>query len=147
MTVVQSILAQASRLSVLRQHDVLVSFDTLRQLIRIAEDQNNDGIVRNMERRVWHDMNRDGRYRRGPTGLPGNTSDGTLSGGALISVDGTPSVIFRRDGSASSDLRIYLRDRGGDARFARAVRLTAASARVDAYQWNARTSSWRRVSE
>jgi hypothetical protein len=65
-----------------------------------------------------------------------------LGGGALAiqgqnlrSVDGMPSLTFRRSGSASSDLEVYLGSRRGDPDDYRAVVVTQSTGRVEWFKY------------
>lgn len=49
--------------------------------------------------------------------------------------DGMTSVIFRRDGSASSDLEVYVGSPNGDPKNFRGVQVTKATGRTDWYKY------------
>lgn len=105
----RTVLQMAQRLAVTRQYDVIVSFDTARQRIRIVEDMNNNGALDAGERVTWHSFEYGVHFATPPafTGINGSAAS-AVTGTNVQTINGMPSIIFLRSGSASTDLQIYL---------------------------------------
>lgn len=139
--VVRSTLQQAWRLSIQKQHDVLVSVDTAGRRIRLLEDANNDGLPTTGERVVWHPLEEGARFDVPPSGVNGAVS-AAVSGSGVRSVQSMPTVTFRRNGSTSGDVEIYIAaDTRGVTEF-RGVTVAQATGRTE---WFRRVKSawWR----
>lgn len=106
----QAVLQLAQRLAVTTQHNVIVSFDSSHHRIRVLEDANGDRLADSHERLTWHALEYGLRFavpvREGatPTGIEGRA----IRGRNLQTVDGMPSLIFKPNGSTTSDVEIYL---------------------------------------
>jgi prepilin-type N-terminal cleavage/methylation domain-containing protein len=100
-------LQNAERLAVTRRYDVVVSFDQINKRLRILEDGNNNDAVDNGERVTYVPLEDGVHFKRPPAGLSGPVNT-AVSGSNLKTIDGMPSVAFRRDGAASTDLEVYL---------------------------------------
>jgi prepilin-type N-terminal cleavage/methylation domain-containing protein len=100
-------LQNAERLAVTRRYDVVVSFDQINRRLRILEDGNNNDAVDNGERVTYVPLEDGVHFKTPPAGLSGPVST-AVSGSNLKTIDGMPSVAFRRDGAASTDLEVYL---------------------------------------
>jgi prepilin-type N-terminal cleavage/methylation domain-containing protein len=107
LRIVRSVLQQAWRLSVQKQHDILVSFDTASRRMRILEDMNNDGLPTNGERVTWRSLEEGVQFGKPPAGVYGAVT-GAVAGLGVRTVTSLPTVIFRRNGSTSGDVEIYL---------------------------------------
>ena len=107
--VVRTTLQTASRAAITRQHDVIVSFDTLGERIKITWDSNNDGVAQSAERVTYKGLEA-GVLFADPTirGLSGSTIFSAVTGPAIVVTFGLPSVTFHRDGTVSSDAEIYI---------------------------------------
>jgi prepilin-type N-terminal cleavage/methylation domain-containing protein len=105
---VRSVFQTAQRTSLTRQYDVIVSVDTLKGGLRIAEDVNNNGAIEVSEWKFWRPPGEGNHFTRPPIGLNTTNVATAVVGGNLKVVDGLPSVIFHRDGSTSSDMEIYV---------------------------------------
>jgi prepilin-type N-terminal cleavage/methylation domain-containing protein len=104
---VRSVFLTAQRTSLTRQYDVIVSFDTAKSAVRIGEDTDNNGKIIGVEWKFWRSIG-DGRFMVPPVRAD-NITVGTYSiVGTFKLVDGMPSIVFHRDGSASSDVEIYV---------------------------------------
>jgi prepilin-type N-terminal cleavage/methylation domain-containing protein len=121
---------QAQRLALTRQLDVIVSFDEPTRRIRVGEDANNDGALAGNERVRWKALEDSARFADPPSSMLGGGAI-AIQGQNLRMIDGMPSIIFRRSGSASSDLELYLGSRRGDADDFRGVLVTQATGRVE----------------
>jgi len=140
---VRALLQVAERSAVTRQSSVIVGVDAPNHRFRIHEDADNDRVVDSGER-VRSEPLQEGVILATPSwGGVNGTVSGPVVGTALRTIDGLPSVIFRRDGSASSDLELYLSAAGGAADSWRAIVLLPSTGRADA--WRASGSTWRRM--
>jgi len=139
--VLRSTLQLAQRAALTQQHDVLVSFDTSRQQMRVVLDINNDdkfspGIG---ERATFRPMPDGARFKRPPTGVNGPVT-GSITGGTVRLVDQMPTVVFHRDGAASGNTEIYFQGKAGAQSDFRAIVLTQATGRSDWFRYNG--SKW-----
>ena len=131
---------RAERLAVTRQFNIIVSFDVPRSAIRLVEDANNNSLVDAGERLEWKGLEDGVKLVPPPIGLSGTTAAG-VAGSGLRMLDGMPSVIFRRNGAASTDLELYLS--GGDQGAVgstsgpdfRAVSVVQSTGRVKAFRY------------
>jgi prepilin-type N-terminal cleavage/methylation domain-containing protein len=141
---VRSAFQHAQRLALVQQHPVLVSFDITKQRVRIVEDKNADSYLNSGERFTWRPL------ETGNSFAPPNRRLNGLSPGtkwwfasAVLVRNGMPTVMFRRDGSLSTDLELYLKSarRGRDSR--RAITVSMATGRVEWFKYLGGTN-WRR---
>lgn len=123
-------LQQAQRLAITRQYDVVVSFDVPRGMVRVAEDANDDATIQASERVFWKSLEDGARFLTPPVGVAG-AAGAALVGPNVKTIGGLPSVVFRRDGAASTDLEVYI----GSARRLdhdfRAVTVVQSTGRTD----------------
>jgi hypothetical protein len=140
--IVRKTMQQAQRSSLIRQHDVIVSFDTAQQRMRIALDANNDGSISTGEIITWQAFSDGGHF-----GIPSRSLTGGSAPSAPIvatdlkTVSSMPTVTFRRDGSVSTDVTIYFTTRSGPVTDFRAVTIAEGTGRADWYRFNGTT--WR----
>jgi prepilin-type N-terminal cleavage/methylation domain-containing protein len=138
--VVRGALQQAQRAAIVKQHDVVVSFDAGGRRLRTFDDPNNNQRLDDGEHVTWRPLE-DGVLLLVPSrGINGMVSKAVNGPGVRV-VDGMPSVVFRSNGAASTDLEIYLAGgRKTDKEF-RAVTLVQATGRT---QWYRRSSgNWK----
>jgi prepilin-type N-terminal cleavage/methylation domain-containing protein len=121
---------QAQRLALTRQFDVIVSFDEPTRRIRIGEDANNDGTIAGNERFRWKALEDSARFDAPPSSINGGGAM-AIQGQNIRDVDGMPSIVFRRSGSASSDLEVYLGSLRGHEDDFRGVLVTQSTGRVE----------------
>jgi hypothetical protein len=141
--VVRKSLQQAQRTSLVRQHDVLVSFDTARQRIRVALDANNDGIIGSAEVITWQSLTDGGRFSNPPSTVDGGAAPSIpIAAASLKSFTSMPSVTFHRDGSVSSDLGVYFTTKEGPLTDFRAVTVLQSTGRVEWYRYG-KTATWK----
>ena len=139
---VRSALSQAQRDALVRQHDVIVSFDTVGKRILIGMDANNDMVISTGELLRVKSLETANAFRRASTGVNGAVTS-SIVGAGLRTMSGMPTVTYHRDGSLSSDLEIYLTAPGkGTAYVYRALVVIQSTGRSDWYRWNAETSRW-----
>jgi prepilin-type N-terminal cleavage/methylation domain-containing protein len=131
--ITHSTIQQAQRLALMRQFDVIVSFDEPTRRIRIGEDANNDGTIAVDERFRWKALEDSARFDDPPSSINGGGAM-AIQGQNIRDVDGMPSIIFRRSGSASSDLEVYLGSLRGDPDDFRGVLVTQSTGRVEWYK-------------
>jgi hypothetical protein len=127
-------LQNAERLAVTRQYDVVVSFDVTNKRLRILEDGNNNDVVDNGERVTYAALEDGVHFKTPPAGLSGPVSS-AVNGSNLKTVDGMPTIVFRRDGAASSDLEVYLASSKELANDWRAIQVVQSTGRTDWYRY------------
>lgn len=140
--VLQTTLQQAEREAVKRQHNFVVGFDVAGKRVRILDDQNNNNTADASERVVWRTLDDGIKFATPPAGFGGGAAV-SVTGTKLTTVNGYPSVIYRRDGAASTDAQVYItstRNQNGDFRL---LSITRATGRVDWYRYS---NGWRRGS-
>jgi len=123
-------LENAERLAVTRHSDVVVSFDIVNRRLRILEDGNDDGVADNGERVTYTALENGVHFKTPPAGLSGPVAAAVV-GSNLKSVDGMPTIVFRRDGTASSDLEVYLASSKELADDWRAIQVVQSTGRTD----------------
>jgi len=132
---VRSLLMQAQRDAIVRQHDLVVSFDTARARIILGYDQNNDGNIASTERLRMQSLPEQGRFLapRIPLAAAGYTLTdyGSIRADGIKTISGLPSVTFRRDGSASSALQLYVSTRRPKETDLRVVTVVQATGRTE----------------
>jgi type II secretory pathway pseudopilin PulG len=143
---VRSVFQTAQRTSLTRQYDVVVSIDTMRGGVRIAEDSNNNGQIELREWKFWRSIGEGNRFSVPPKGIsPSNlTPNAAVVGPLLKTVDNLPSVIFHRDGSAGSDAEIYVSSTVRGRTDFRLVTMTRSTGRTELYRFagTGTTGSW-----
>lgn len=100
-------LQNAERLAVTRQYDVVVSFDTTNRRIRLLEDNNNNATVDAGEHVIYVQLEDSVHFAVPPAGVSG-AANSSISGSSIRAVDNMPTLVFHRDGAASSDADIYI---------------------------------------
>jgi prepilin-type N-terminal cleavage/methylation domain-containing protein len=130
---VRSVLQTAQRTSLTRQYDVIVSMDTVKGGLRIAEDVNNNGAIEVSEWKFWRPLGEGNRFAVPPKGIT-NSVTTSVVGSALKKVDNMPSIIFHRDGSASTDAEVYVASTSRGRTDYRAVALTRSTGRAELYR-------------
>jgi len=129
-----TLLMSAERLAVARQHDVVVSFDLSGHTIRTLEDRDGNGRVDAGERVVWRSLGDGSLFVHPPAGVSASAAS-PVTGAGLTTIDGMPSVIFRRSGAASADAEIYIAAGSLSRRMYRAVTVTRATGRPVWHRW------------
>jgi len=142
--IVRTTLQTAGRTAITRQHDIIVTFDTVGQQIVTAYDANNDGTIGSTERVTRRGLETGILFADpGIKGVSGAPITASINGASIGSLDGKPRLTFHRDGSVSSDAEIYvsIAARGPDKLY-RAIVLTQSTGRVDWYRLNTSTNKW-----
>jgi prepilin-type N-terminal cleavage/methylation domain-containing protein len=130
--VVRSAMQQAQRTAILRQYDVVVSFDSSRRRMRVFEDADNDHSLDPTELVNYRALETGSRFARPTTGVDGASGAAFIA--PALSVAGLPSVVFHRDGSTNDAIVVYIADAAPGAKTFRAVGVTRSTGRVQWYR-------------
>jgi prepilin-type N-terminal cleavage/methylation domain-containing protein len=136
---VRSVYMTAQRTSLTRQYDVIVSVDTIKHELRIAEDKDNNGSIDNTEWKFWRPPGEGNRFAvppsdgTAPKGVNGAVS-ASVVGQLLTTVNSMPSVTFHRDGSTSSNAEVYIASTYAGRTDWRAITLTRSTGRTELYR-------------
>jgi prepilin-type N-terminal cleavage/methylation domain-containing protein len=143
---VRTLLQNAQREAVTRQSNIILSIDTATSRLRVVQDYNNNDTLNTTDRVVWRHLEEGTRFSAPPMGRVGGGSlSAAYAGTALRTVSSLPGVIYRRDGSASSDLEVYLSQRAGVTSEFRGIVVSPSTGRVDLYRYTG--SAWVRVTQ
>jgi hypothetical protein len=139
----------AQRTSLTRQYDVIVSIDTAKGELRIAEDKNNNGTIENGEWKFWRPSGEGNRFDVPPVGINSSTITTPVVGSQLKNVGQLPSVVFHRDGSTSTDAEVYMSSSYRGRTEFRAIALTRSTGRTELYRMSGSGTSaiWRVASQ
>ncbi len=141
---VRGALQVAQRNAITRQSNVVVSFDTTNKRLRAFEDANDNGAADAGERVTYIPLEEGSRFSLPPMGrLDGTAATGPVVGTALRTIDGLTSIILRRDGSASSDVEVYVTVRREVNTEYRAVVLVPSTGSADLYRYTG--TAWKRL--
>jgi prepilin-type N-terminal cleavage/methylation domain-containing protein len=133
---VRTALQTAQRLAITRQFDVIVSFDTTKQQIRIVEDLNNNYAIDAGERVTYVPLDQGVKFAAPAQGGVVGPVSASVVGTNVLTISGLPSVVFLRSGSASSYVEVYLTANGNDGGSEwRSVQVTQATGRTVWYRW------------
>ena len=134
---VRTTLQAAQRSALTRQHDVLVSFDTVGGRMRVIWDADNNGRLTDGERVVWTSLETGNAFSAPATGLGGATTTAIAGVGVRV-LDDLPTVTLHRNGTASAAVEIYISTAGqGVGHAYRAIRVIPATGRTE---WFRRTT-------
>jgi prepilin-type N-terminal cleavage/methylation domain-containing protein len=142
-TIVRTTLQYAQRQAITRQHDMVVSFDTTGERIRTFWDGDNSGTITGTERVTWRGLDV-GILFTDPAvnGVSGTAIHDPVSGAAIATLTGYPTLTFHRDGSVSTDAEIYIKVAAHGPPWYRAITLTQSTGRVDWFRLNTSTNKW-----
>jgi prepilin-type N-terminal cleavage/methylation domain-containing protein len=129
--IVRISLQNAQRLAVTRQYDVVVSFDTAGRRVRVLEDNNNNASIDNGEHVTWHALDDNVHFATPPASADATPATGPIVGSNVKTIDGMPSVVFRRDGAASTDLDVYLTSKRAQNNDYRVVQVVQSTGRTE----------------
>lgn len=142
MTTLQTVLQQAQRSAIVRQADVMVSFDTAGGRVRVVVDTNGNHSYDVGEDVRWHPLEEGARFATPPSGV--QTAGGApVVGSAIVTRDGYPTVFYHRDGAVSSELELFLRSARPDLGDFRALHVRQATGRVREYRYDG--AAWKGV--
>lgn len=144
--IVRTTLQTAGRTAIVRQHDMIVSFDTLHDRIRTIYDVNNDGATGVTERVTYRGLDV-GVLFADPTirGVTGAMITTAITGGAIQNNGGLPTITFHRDGSVSSDAEIYVSIAARGPKMHRAIVITQATGKEEWYRYDPGATTWQLV--
>ena len=109
--------------------------------LRFIEDRNNSSLYDAGDRMYWMALEPGTQFAATPVNLDG--MGGTVTFVRPKTVDGYPSVIFRRNGAASSDGAVFFTSKPTDPGSMRAVAITQSTGRADPYKYTG--STWIRA--
>ena len=127
-------LEQAQRVAVSKQLPVLVRIDSAGHRVQLVEDRDANGAITAGERTHWVPLDDPARFASPPVRVGGEDAEGAVVATQLDSVGALPTLVFRRDGSASAATELYLRAEGKAADY-RAVVVPRATARAEWYRY------------
>ncbi len=143
--IVRTTLQDAQRQAITKQYDMMVSFDTTGERVRVLWDANDDGQITPGERTVFHGLDV-GILFTDPTvtGVSGNPITKPVNGAGIATLTGFPTITFHRDGSVSTDAEIYvsIAARGNPNKIYRAITLVQSTGRVDWFRLNTGNNKW-----
>jgi len=131
---VRNALQNGERLAVTERHDVVVSFDLVNKRLRILEDSNDNGVADRDERVSYVALENGVRFKAPPAGLSGPVST-AVTGSNLKTLEGMPTIVFRRDGAASTDLEVYLVSSKELPNDWRAIQVVQSTGHTDWYRY------------
>jgi len=131
---VRTALQNAERLAVTERHDVVVSFDLVNKRLRILEDGNDNDVADTGERVSYVALENGVHFKAPPAGLSGPVSSAVI-GSNMKTMDGMPTIVFRRDGAASTDLEVYLVSNKELPNDWRAVQVVRSTGHTDWYRY------------
>jgi prepilin-type N-terminal cleavage/methylation domain-containing protein len=138
---VTTFFVQAQRTALTKQYNVIVSIDVPNNRLRLVEDRNNSSTIDAGDRSMWMALEPGTQFIASPLVLDGLS--GTFATTRAKTVDGYPSIIFKRNGAASSDAAIFFTGKVTDVGSIRAVEITQSTGRADPYKYTG--SSWVRA--
>lgn len=138
---VTTLFVQAQRTALTKQYNVIISIDVPNNRLRLVEDRNNSGVIDAGDRSTWMALEPGTQFAPTPTPIDG--MGGTVTFTRPRTVDGFPSVIFRRNGAASSDGVVFFTARIADPGSLRSVVITQSTGRADPFKYTG--STWVRA--
>jgi prepilin-type N-terminal cleavage/methylation domain-containing protein len=138
MRTVQSALQQAQRIAIVRQTDVMVSFDTAGKRLRIVYDVNDNHQLDAGEEVHWKSLEPGDRFVTPPSGVQ-LSGAAAIVGNALATRNSYPTVYYHRDGALSSEIELYMSSYRPDLSDIRALHVRQATGRVQEYRYNGST--------
>jgi len=137
------LLQEAQRNAITRQSNVIVSFDSVINRFRIVQDYNNNDTINTTDWVQYRNMPEGAKFAKpnwsNAVGADGTTPAASIAGSSLLTVSGLQSLIFRRDGSASSNMTLFVSTRASVPTEYRELIVTASTGRVDLYKYNGKT--------
>ncbi len=132
-----TLFVQAQRTALSKQYNVIVSIDMTTNRVRLVEDRNNSNTFDTGDRMMWMALEPGVRFTTSPAPLDGMSGMVTFLRPRLI--DSFTSVIFRRNGAASSDGALFFTSKPTDPGAARAITITQSTGRADPFKYNGTT--------
>lgn len=141
---VRSTLQTQLRSAIARQSNTIVMFDVTRNGMSLVEDYNSNDTLNVGERNLWRPMSEGTSFQIPTMGtIDGSPATSPLQGTDIRNINNLPALIFRRDGSASSWMVIYLAARPQVPNEFRAVQVDPATGRVDIFRYDG--TGWQRM--
>lgn len=139
---VGSTFAAQQRNSVMRQHNIVLAFDTIEHTMRVHYDLDNDNTIDAGENFNLIELEEGVVFGRGATPARPLSSDPISLTGTQ---DGFPALTFRRNGSSSEEAIVYVtsqraRTTSAHSEDGRAIEIERATGRVRCYSYA--SSSW-----
>jgi prepilin-type N-terminal cleavage/methylation domain-containing protein len=134
--VVQSALQQSARYAVQRQHNVYISFDIPGKRLLVVDDKDNSYTADPGEKVQWRPLEDGVQFAVPPTAIGGNPV-AAVAGSNIRQINGLPSIVFRSDGAASTDIQIYITSTRPDPGDFKALSVTRSTGHVDYYRYTA----------
>jgi prepilin-type N-terminal cleavage/methylation domain-containing protein len=129
-----SLFVQAQRTALSKQYNVIVSVDAANSRLRFIEDKNNSNTFDTGDRDYWMALEPGVVFVDAPVPLEGFS--GRVSFARIRMLDGFPSVIFRRNGAASSDASMFVTAKPSDAGAIRGLTITQSTGRAEPFKYN-----------
>lgn len=142
MRTLEAALQQAQRSAIVHQTEVMVSFDTAGNRVRIVFDANGNRRYDVGEGIHWRPLEDGVRFATPPSGVQ-TVGGAPVVGSAIVTRDNFPTVFYHRDGALSSELEIFIRSARPDANDFRAVHVRQSTGRVQLYEYDG--SAWHAV--
>lgn len=138
---VTTLFVQAQRTALAKQYNVIIGVDISGNRIRLVEDRNNSNTFDSGDRMMWMALEPGTYFVASPMPIDG------MSGSVVMlrprTIDGYPSIIFRRNGAASTDAALFFTTKATDPGSVRAVAITQSTGRADPYKYTG--SAWVRA--
>lgn len=146
MHAVGTTLLAAQRLSITKQHDIIVQFDQPNESMRIHDDSDNDGVMDPGEHVRAAPLGEAIVFGRGAAPAMPGMGPGPITVTKLVG--GVPALVFHRDGSASEAAGFYLTSQwaattGTRPQDARAITVDRATGRASWFRYG--PPIWRRA--
>ncbi|MBI1809012.1 MAG: prepilin-type N-terminal cleavage/methylation domain-containing protein [Gemmatimonadetes bacterium] len=136
----------AQRAAITRQSNQVVNFDLTNNKVILVQDYNNNDSLDVNDRQIGRHLEEGTKFTTPNwAGPDGHIPTGAVTGTQLNTFGGLQGVIFRRDGSASTDAMIYVTNRDAVKTEYRAIWLTQGTGKTDMYKWNG--TSWIRMNQ
>jgi prepilin-type N-terminal cleavage/methylation domain-containing protein len=131
----------AQRTALQKQCNVIVSFDVANNRVLVTEDRNNSQSVDAGDVQKSTTFDAPAKFVASPVPLEGLSN--AVSIPRVRTVSGLPSIIFRRNGAASSDVSVFMTAKQTDPRALRGITVTQSTGRVESFKFNG--TAWVRV--
>ncbi len=132
-----TLFVQAQRTALSKQYNVILSVDIATNRVRLVEDRNNSNTFDTGDRMMWMALEPGVRFTTSPAPLDGMSGTVVFLKPKLI--DSFTSVIFRRNGAASSDGALFFTSKPTDPGATRAITITQSTGRADPFKYNGTT--------
>jgi type II secretory pathway pseudopilin PulG len=143
------LLQEAQRNAITRQSNVIVSFDPAYNRLRVVQDYNNNDTINTTDLVQYRNMAEGAVFAKpswtGAVGQDGTVPAAAINGAGLLTISGLTTIIFRRDGSASTDLTLFVTTRANVPTEYREIVVSASTGRSDIYKFNGAT--WIRMTQ